>query len=71
MQITADHTEVVDPLLKDREVAKILGVSVVTVWRRVADGSIPKPIKLGGLSRFPRSEIMAFIEKAKANRLAA
>lgn len=57
-----------DPLLIVREGAKILQISVPTFWRRVADGTIPKPVKLGGLSRWPRSEILAVIETAKAAR---
>ncbi len=61
----------VDPLLKDREGAAMLGVSVPTFWRRVADGTIPKPIKLGALSRWPQSEIQAVIERAKAARQSA
>ncbi len=61
----------VDPLLKDREGAAMLGVSVPTFWRRVADGTIPKPIKLGALSRWPQSEILAVIERAKAARQTA
>lgn len=61
----------VDPLLKDREGAAMLGISVPTFWRRVADGTIPKPIKLGALSRWPQSEILAVIERAKAARQTA
>ena len=59
-----------DPLLKDREGAAYLNVSVPTFWRRVADGTIPRPIKLGGLSRWPQSEIAGVIEKAKNRRSA-
>lgn len=58
----------VDPLLKDREAAPLLGISVPTFWRRVADGTIPKPLKLGALSRWPQSEILEVIERAKAAR---
>jgi len=61
----------VDPLLPAREAAPLLGVSVPTFWRRVADGTVPKPIKLGALSRWPQSEILGVIEKAKAARTAA
>lgn len=57
-----------DPLLKDRECAAMLGVSVPTFWRRVADGTVPKPIKLGALSRWPQSEVLEVIERAKAAR---
>lgn len=58
----------VDPLLTVRECAVFLQISVPTFWRRVADGTIPKPVKLGGLSRWPQSEIVAVIEDAKARR---
>lgn len=58
----------IDPLLKVREAAKMLSISVPSFWRRVADGSVPKPIKLGSSSRWLRSEILAVIEEAKARR---
>ena len=64
-------TNTTDPLLIAREGAAILQISVPTFWRRVADGTIPKPVKLGGLSRWPKSEILAVIETAKAARTAA
>lgn len=58
----------IDPLLVAREGAAILQISEPTFWRRVKDGTIPKAVKLGGLSRWPKSEILAVIEKAKAAR---
>jgi predicted DNA-binding transcriptional regulator AlpA len=60
-----------DPLLTARESSKFLQVSIPTFWRRVADGTVPKPVKIGNLSRWPRSEILAVIEAAKAQRNAA
>lgn len=60
--------EVTDPLLDAREAAAILDVSVPTFWRRVADGTVPKPVKIGALSRWPRSEVLTVIEDAKARR---
>jgi predicted DNA-binding transcriptional regulator AlpA len=60
-----------DPLLIAREGAAILQISIPTFWRRVADGTVPKPVKLGGLSRWPKSEILGVIETAKAARTAA
>ena len=62
---------IIDPLLTAGEGAALLQVSVPTFWRRVADGTIPKPVKLGALSRWPQSEILDVIEKAKAKRYAS
>lgn len=61
---------VTDPLLTVREGAACLQVSVPTFWRRVADGTVPKPLKIGALSRWPQSEVLAVIEKAKERRAA-
>lgn len=60
-----------DPLLTAREGAALLCLSLPTFWRRVADGTVSKPVKLGGMSRWPRSEILEVVEKAKAARYAA
>lgn len=57
-----------DPLLTVRESAEVLQISVPTFWRRVADGTVPRPVKIGALSRWPRSEIVGVIERAKASR---
>lgn len=61
---------ITDPLLTVQEGAAYLHISVPTFWRRVADGTIPRPVKLGGLSRWPQSEIAGVIEQAKARRSA-
>lgn len=68
MPLSRPETVPVDPLLRDREAALLLSMSVPTFWRRVADGTVPQPIKLGALSRWPQSEILAVIEAAKAAR---
>ncbi len=57
-----------DPLLTALECAEALQVSRPTLYRRIADGTFPKPVKIGALSRWPRSEILAAIEAAKAAR---
>lgn len=59
-----------DPLIRDRDGATLMGVSTSTWWRRVADGTINPPVKIGGTSRWPLSEIQALIEAAKAQRYA-
>ena len=60
--------EITDPLLTAREGARILQVSLPTFWRRVADGTVPQPIKIGALSRWPASEIVQVIQMAKDRR---
>jgi predicted DNA-binding transcriptional regulator AlpA len=57
-----------DPLIRDRVAAGLLGCSPTTFWRRVADGTIPRPVKIGGMSRWPMSEIEAVVASAKARR---
>ena len=59
-----------DHLIRDSEAATLLGCSKATFWRRVADGTIPRPVKIGGMSRWPLSEILSVIELAKAQRTA-
>lgn len=59
----------VDLMLTDKEAAALLGVAVSTFRRYVAQGLVPPPIKLGGTSRWPQSEILAVIEAAKEARV--
>lgn len=59
------------PMMKVGEAAEFVGVSVATFLRRVADGSMPTPVKIGRLSRWPRAEVIASIEEAKTRRSAA
>lgn len=59
---------IIDPLLNARESSAQLRVSLPTFWRRVADGTVPKPVKIGALSRWPQSEIIGVIETAKSAR---
>ena len=61
-------SEFQDVLIRDGDAADLLGCSKATFWRRVADGTIPKPVKIGGMSRWPRSEICDVIETAKSAR---
>jgi predicted DNA-binding transcriptional regulator AlpA len=63
--MTSFHT---DPLIRDGDAALMLGCSKATFWRRVADGTIPRPVKIGGTSRWPKSEILKVIETAIAER---
>ena len=55
-------------LLSDKEVANIIGCSRATVWRRVADGTLPQPLKIGNLTRWVDAEVGGCIEQAMASR---
>lgn len=55
-------------LLSARDAAKMLGVSVATVWRRVNDGTLPEPIRFGGVTRWVREELIEVISTAQARR---
>ena len=57
-----------DRLVSVKDTAALYGCSVATVWRRVADGTIPQPVKIGGMTRWSLSELYAAIEAAKADR---
>lgn len=59
---------IVDPLLKAPEVAEMLQISVPSLYRRVADGTVPPPFKLGQLSRWSRADLMAALEAARQPR---
>ena len=61
----------VDPLIRDADGATMMGCSKATFWRRVADGTVPRPIKIGGTSRWRRSDIESVIAKAESQREAA
>lgn len=55
-------------LITDIEVGVLFGCSRATVWRRVADGTLPKPVRIGGMTRFIVVEIEAVLDRAKAAR---
>ena len=58
----------IDQLLPDKEAASILDCGRSTLWRWAAEGIIPKPLKIGGMSRWRQSDIEAVIAKAEAQR---
>ena len=57
------------PVLLDvKAVAALFQSSPATIWRRVNDGTIPRPIHIGGMTRWARDEIDAVIDRAKGER---
>ena len=55
-------------LLSDNAAAAMLGISRATFWRRVNDSSLPRPIKIGGATRWHRAELLAAVDAALAKR---
>lgn len=55
-------------LISDQCGANLLGISRATWWRRVNDGTLPKPVRIGGLTRWSRKEVMAVLDQALVKR---
>lgn len=55
--------------LSVREVARLLGISVRTVWRLVAAGDLPQPVRVGRAARWDRQTLVDWWE-AKTSRKA-
>jgi excisionase family DNA binding protein len=51
----------IDKLLTVAEVASLLKLGNSTVWRLAKRGSLPRPVKIGGASRWNESEVATFI----------
>lgn len=58
----------IDRLLRLVRVAELLGVCRRTVERRIAEGLLPQPVKVGRASCLPESEVHAYIERIKRER---
>ncbi len=49
-------------LLSTRDVAKVLGISLATLWRKISAGQIgPRPVKIGRIQRYRPDELQAWI----------
>jgi predicted DNA-binding transcriptional regulator AlpA len=46
-------------LLNDRQVATALNCSRSSVWRLTENGTLPRPLKISGMTRWRRSDIEA------------
>ena len=55
-------------LLSVKELAKILSLSVRTVWRLRSAGKLPKPLTIGSSVRWIESEISAWIRAGAPDR---
>jgi len=52
-------------LLTARDVSALLNIGVSSVWRKVKDGKLPQPIRIGGSTRWRRADIEALYATAE------
>lgn len=57
-----------DQLVTIRGTAQTLGISVRALYRLIASGELPAPLKIGKASRMSMAEIHAYIERLKMQR---
>ncbi|TPE47176.1 helix-turn-helix transcriptional regulator [Amaricoccus solimangrovi] len=57
-------------LLPLHEILERTSLSAATIYRLIPSGAFPRPVKCGNASRWPASEVAAFIEARKAARAA-
>lgn len=50
------------------EVAHVLGVDDRTVWRLVQRGELAHPVRVGRCTRWPSSDVEAYITRLKRER---
>lgn len=55
-------------LLNIKQVAQTLCVCRRTLEREIQRGRFPRPVKIGSASRWPASEVNAYVESLKAAR---
>jgi len=55
-------------LLRVGEAAKMLGISVRGLYRLIARGDLPQPVKVGHASRIPMSDLFEYVSALKSSR---
>ena len=58
-----------DRLVRLRDVAERLGVSLRTVYREIAESKLPRAVRVRGRSMMPESDVVAYLEKLKLSRV--
>ena len=58
----------IDRLLTLEEVRRIIGLSSATLYRLIARGQFPSPIRIGRTSRWPESEVSSFVQARMGSR---
>ena len=57
-----------DSLIPLKSAAQRLAISVRKLYRLIAEGKLPQPIKVGRSSRLCESDVTSYIEQLKAER---
>lgn len=60
-----------DRLISDLEAADLLSCSRSTIWRWAKSGTLPRPLRIGGASRWRFSDLQTLIDRADAARIKA
>ena len=55
-------------LLTASELGELLGVARCTIWSWDSSGRIPRPVRIGGCTRWRRSEIEAWVAAGAPGR---
>ncbi|HEY1601475.1 MAG TPA: helix-turn-helix domain-containing protein [Pirellulales bacterium] len=64
LEWTRERTSEPAAMLSVKELSQRLGIASRTVWRMLSAGELPAPIKIGGQTKWRRSEIEAMIDLA-------
>lgn len=67
----SDERAIMPRLVRYKEAAKLLGVSVKTVRRWVDAGELPRPVEIRGVVALVESELVHFIQRKMNSRQAA
>ena len=62
MASSIDREQRLPSMIDVREVASILSISIRSVWRLVATGELPQPVRFGRSARWRLADIEACIE---------
>jgi len=63
-----DTTTTQDKLVSLRSVAERLDLSVRGIYRLIARGLLPRPVKVGGSTKFFESDIQGYLAALQAQR---
>ena len=68
IHIMNQSTHTLDALVSLREAARRLDLSIRAVYRLIARGDLPRPVKVGGASKLYQSDLTCFLDGLKEQR---